>query len=349
MPGHLYGRENGNAQRSGKGLRGTSDSAGKPDNGDFKLVLVKRRTRLEELIVRYNTVSQAQFYIRQMGADFDDYSNEHDTYQLALRQSIAELESLGRLQVVDREHVPNYIFGKHDTVVALGQDGLVANTLKYLQEQPLIGVNPDPGRWDGVLLPFAVGDLRKIMPEVLRGQRGTKRVALAKATLNDGQTLYAVNDLFIGRRTHVSARYRLQVGDEGEQQSSSGIIVSTGMGATGWFKSVLAGAEGISRAAGGYCEGDGSAAFSRGERRMEKFGWDAGHLYFSVREPFPSRSTGASLVFGRIYDGCPLRVESQMPEDGVIFSDGVESDYLAFNSGLRATIGLAEKHGNLII
>ena len=88
-----------------------------------------------------------------------------------------------------------------DIVVALGQDGLVANTLKYLDGQHVLGVNPDPKRWDGVLLPFRPQDLAKVMPEAIAGRRPLKRVTMAKATLNTGEVLYAVNDLFIGPRS----------------------------------------------------------------------------------------------------------------------------------------------------
>ncbi|MNN86270.1 hypothetical protein D3C81_2036710 [compost metagenome] len=77
--------------------------------------------------------------------------------------------------------------------------------------------------------------------------------------------------------------------------------------------------------------------------------WDHPNLYFTVREPFPSRTTSAELVFGQIGSNQPLRVTSQMPEDGVIFSDGVESDFLEFNSGVQATISLAEKKGRLVV
>lgn len=77
--------------------------------------------------------------------------------------------------------------------------------------------------------------------------------------------------------------------------------------------------------------------------------WNHPELYFTVREPFPSRTTQRSLVFGRISSSLPLRITSQMPEDGVIFSDGVESDYLEFNSGVEATVGLAEKTGRLVV
>jgi hypothetical protein len=45
----------------------------------------------------------------------------------------------------------------------------------------------------------------------------------------------------------------------------------------------------------------------------------------------------------------PLRVLSQMPENGIIFSDGIEADYLSFNAGVSARIEVAEKKGKLVI
>ena len=305
-----------------------------------KIVLIKRKTRLEELVARHNTVEQARFYVEHLGSDFDDYVEEDARYREALRQVGEVLSALGRLQVVDREHVPNYIFGQGDTVVAVGQDGLVANTLKYLDGQPLIGVNPDPRRWDGVLLPFTVKDMKLLLPEVFAGKRPVKSVSMAKASLNDGQVLYGVNDLFIGQRTHVSSRYHLQCGKTAEEQSSSGIIISTGLGATGWLKSIVAGARGVMATL------DGEYSSPVG---FQPPPWDADYLQFTVREPFQSRSSAASVVFGRISAKRPMRITSHMPENGVIFSDGIESDFLEFRSGVEATITVAEKKGYLVI
>ena len=304
---------------------------------EHKIVLVTQPTRLEDLIRRYNTADQARFYIEHNGGDFGDYAREHETYQSAVRTAVAFLESYGRLQRVDRAFMPNYLFGKRDVVVALGRDGLVANVLKYLDAQPLVGVNPDPARWDGVLLPFAPEDLPRIVPETCAGKRPLKAVTLAEAALNDGQRLLAVNDLFIGRRTHVSARYAISIGGAEEMQSSSGVIVSTGLGSTGWLKSVLAGAGGIGRTFGTALPQAGAG-----------FAWDAEYLCFTVREPFPSASTGADIVFGRIEGGRHLRIASAMPEDGVIFSDGMEQDFLEFNSGAVAEIGVARRQGRLV-
>jgi len=225
-------------------------------------------------------------------------------------------------------------------VVALGQDGLVANVLKYLPTQPLLGVNPDPKRWEGVLLPFTVSALSAVLPEVIRNARQIREVTLALAELNTGERLYAVNDLFIGTKTHASARYRIQIGDRAEDHSSSGIIVSTGAGSTGWLRSVIAGATGIVRE---ISHASGKVAT---ERRIP---WEAKQLVFSVREPWPSKTSAARITFGDITEKRPLQLLSLMPERGVIFSDGIEEDYLEFNAGTRAVITIAERRGHLVV
>lgn len=305
-----------------------------------KIVLIKRKTRLEDLITRYNTIAQAKFYIEHLGSDFSDYFSEDEQYKKAVSEAYSELETLGRVQVVDRDYVPNFIFGDDDLVVVVGQDGLVANTLKYLTNQLLIGVNPDPARWDGVLLQFDVADLKLVVQDVFKMRRQVKEVSMAKAVLNDGQVIYAVNDLFIGQRTHVSSRYQIQLGDRHEAQSSSGVIVSTGLGSTGWLKSILAGAANIINVI------SNREIQVQQERRLE---WNIDYLYFSVREPFRSRTSKTDIVFGKVTKGCPLKIRSQMAESGVIFSDGMESDYLQFNSGIEATITVAEKKGHLVV
>ena len=307
---------------------------------DKKIVLIVRPTRLDDLVIRFNTVQQAQFYVEHLGADFSDYLIEHKHYRAAVYRAEDVLREFGRVQRLERRYTPNFVFGAEDSVVVLGQDGLVANTLKYLDGQRVVAINPDPARWDGMLLPFTINDLRRIMAEETKRRRPVKLVTMAKATLNTGQTLHAVNDFFIGQRTHVSARYRISVGGQEERQSSSGIIVSTGLGSTGWLKSIYAGwATATHCLLGGDVApvGDGS------------FPWDARYLHYFVREPYPSRTTQAGLVIGKIAEGGQMCVTSEMPDNGVVFSDGIEADYLAFNSGTEATIGVAEKQGILVL
>lgn len=300
-----------------------------------KLLLIIRPTRLDDLVAKYNTLQQAMFYVEHLGADFSDYQNEHRKYYAAVRRTEEILGRLGRVQIIHRRFLTNFIFGKQDTIVVLGQDGLVANTMKYLKGQPIIGVNPDPERWDGVLLPFGVEDLQSIVLDSWAKRRQIQEITMAKAVLNNGTQLYAVNDLFIGPKSHTSARYTIRIGKREELQSSSGIIVSTGLGSTGWLKSILAGA----------------TALNEKKARAMQFkaiAWNADYLIYSVREPFPSRTTGVSIVAGRVTSEASLNLVSLMPENGVIFSDGIENDFLEFNSGVHATIGIAEKRGYLV-
>jgi len=311
-----------------------------------KIVLVVRATRLANLRARFATKSQAKFYVSRLGADFSDYEREDTTYEEAIRAAQIILSELGRVQLVQRVMLPNFVFGPEDVVVTLGQDGLVANTLKYLDGQPLIGVNPDPKRYDGQLLPFQVKHLRRLLPEVFARRRAIRQVSMAVAKLNTGLTLHAVNDLFIGPRSHGSARYILHVGKKKEAHSSSGVIVSTGLGSTGWLKSLIAGATGVAALVRAET---GQPPPLPGAQPDPAFAWDARHLLFTVREPFPTRTTGATLLFGRVTEQEPLVLESQMGENGVIFSDGIETDFLDFNSGTRATITLAEKRGCLVV
>ncbi len=101
------------------------------------------------------------------------------------------------------------------------------------------------------------------------------------------------------------------------------------MGSSGWLRSVLAGASGIAAA---------SAGHEAVPRRASEFPWDAEYLVFSVREPWPSKTSGASITFGKVTRESPLVLVSQMPENGVVFSDGIEADLVEFNAGTSATV-----------
>jgi hypothetical protein len=120
-----------------------------------------------------------------------------------------------------------------------------------------------------------------------------------------------------------------------EEQSSSGIIVSTAAGSTGWLSSVFNMAYGV---AGFF---DKSLQPKRPVLKNDR-------LLFAVREPFKSIRTQTDVVVGLINDRHPLLIESMMPSNGVIFSDGVESDFLRFNSGTTATIGIAGETATLV-
>ncbi len=299
-----------------------------------KIVVVTRQTELDELVQRFNTPAQAKFYLEQGGHSFDDIQVAHDTYRRVVKSVVDSIAATQKYQVIDRTIVPQFTFADDDLVVTIGQDGLVSNTAKYLGGQPVFAINPDPRRYDGVLLPFSSGDFAPFLRATLEGEASKTNVTLARARSSDGQELLAFNDFFVGVRSHVSARYEIEIGGRSESHSSSGIIVSTGAGSTGWLQSVYAGAAGVIQACGG------SYVPPPDDGRLP---WDSERLVYSVREPFPSQVTQCSLVHGYLTQETPLFLTSRMPINGVIFSDGVEADFLEFNSGSTLTIAPSEK------
>ncbi len=323
------------------------------------IALVTQPTRLDGLIERWSTKSAAKFRFGRFRdqerelrlgtlaatstevesadaeADFRRYEYEDEGYRELVKRLREELAFEYPVVVVEKQHLPNFMFLRALAVVVLGQDGLVANTAKYAAELPIIGVNPDPQRNDGVLLPFAPSMARLAVRNALEKKLKTRRVTLAEVRLNDGQQMLAFNDFFIGRAGHASARYTLRCGAEAEPQSSSGILVSTGAGSTGWMSSVF--------------NMTAAIACKHGTQlpQPQPINWEERRLDWVVREPFISKHSSANLVCGTLQERDELVVESLMPERGVIFSDGIEEDFLEFNSGTIARICVAHHRARL--
>jgi NAD kinase len=268
------------------------------------------------------------------GGDIED---EDAVYQRTVDELLSALELGYPVKRIDRTFLPNFDFGRCVMVVVIGPDGLVANTAKYVGGLPIIGVNPDPKRNDGVLLPFRVDQTRSAVRRVLDKRAQYNEVTLAQVTTNDGQRMLAFNDFFIGASSHVSARYTIEVAGQREAQSSSGVLVSTGAGSTGWLSSMF-------NMTAGFCQ------FSGGDAPAPlTLPWNDRRLVWAVREPFRSKHSSAEVVAGILDDQQELVLGSQMPTQGVIFSDGVESDFLEFNSGSIARITASAQQARLVV
>ena len=295
-------------------------------------IIIKNKTRLESLIERFNTKAQAQFYIENSGGSFQEYVDEHDKFYQSFLEVQTRLSKVLKNKVIEKEFVPSFIFSEKNLIIVIGQDGLVANVAKYSKRIPIIAINPDEERYDGVLLPFTVKNFLDGVQSVINESFSSRKMNFAEVVLNDGQKLLAVNDLFIGISSHSSARYKIVLNGKEETHSSSGIIVSTKTGSTGWLSSIFNMAYGI---------------LGSKELKYPKLNED--DLYFAVREPFKSIRTQTEICGGAIKRGNKIVIESLMPNNGFIFSDGIEQDFLQFNSGATAEIKLSDEVAVLVI
>lgn len=291
-----------------------------------RVVVVTRPTEYEALLARHGTREQARFFLQQRGRSIDELDERHRRREAALGVVSAAIPARWRRARIERGDLSRFVFGPEDVLVVVGQDGLVANAAKYLRGQRVVGVNPDPRSYDGVLAAHPAEAVADLLPGAATGAGRVEVRTMASARLDDGQRLLALNEIFIGHRTHQSARYRVEgsVGDEA--QSSSGVIVTTGTGATGWARSIAR-----QRAHGVALPGPTDRS-----------------LAFFVREPFPSVATGTSLEAGTLAEGATLALRSEMDDRGTIFGDGIEDDRLEFGWGLRVEVGVATERLHLV-
>jgi NAD kinase len=291
-----------------------------------RCVLVERETEFRELLARHGTREQARFFLAQRGLALADVEERHLHHEEARARVLGAIPPEWRIATVLRSDLDRFLFAADDIVLVLGQDGLVANVAKYLDSQPVLGLNPEPERVPGVLVnqpPDAVAD---VCADLVAGRTRFEERTMAQAALDDGQVLLALNEIFVGHRTHQSARYALAIGDAREHQSSSGLIASTGTGATGWAKSINHQRAGA----------------------LELPGPTSPQLAWFVREAWESPTTKATLTAGLLDAGAALELTSELGGDGVVFGDGIESDRLELDWGQRVTIRAADRRLRLV-
>jgi len=291
-----------------------------------RAVIVRRPTELELIIAQHGTRAQAAFYLERQGLRIADVDERHRHVVAALEAVRAQIPRSWRHIVLTRADLNRFVFEEHDIVVAVGQDGLVANVAKYLDGQYVIGINPDRSSYEGVLVPNEAAAAGDLLADAVAGRAEAEVRAMVEATLDDGQHLTALNEIFIGHHSHQSARYRLLLGASDERQSSSGIIVATGTGATGWARSIN----------------------EERNRVLDLPAPEERALAFFVREAFPGSGFATRTTFGRLGANDRLTITSEMNSGGVLFGDGIEEDRIEFLWGSTASITLSSKRLRLV-
>ncbi|GHH81540.1 NAD(+)/NADH kinase [Streptomyces capitiformicae] len=286
-----------------------------------RVVLVHRTTEYEELVARHGTHGQAAFFLRSRGRDIEDVAERHRRERGAWAEVASSVPLTWRQARVERGDLDRFLFAPEDVVVVVGQDGLVANVAKYLDGQPVVGINADPRRNPGVLVRHRPGEAGKLLAASVQRGGAVDELTMVEAVADDTQRLVALNEIYLGAAGHQTARYRLGLdGDRGvvESQASSGVLVGTGTGASGWIRSVWQ---------------------ERGGRLELPSATEARLLWF-VREAWPSPATGTSMVAGVL--GGSGRLSLTVESDRLIaFGDGMEGDAVELTWGQTVRVGVA--------
>lgn len=290
-----------------------------------RVVIVTRETEYELLLARHATREAVRFQLAARGQDLEPVEARHKAQVEAVQKVRATLPRNWRQASARRSELDRFLFAEGDVIAAVGQDGLIANVAKYLDSQPVVGVNPDPAIIDGFLARISPDDAAEALSAAAASKARVERRTMVEARLDTGETLLALNEIFVGHRSHQSAVYDIRIGENAERQSSSGVIVSSGTGASGWARSI-----------------------------MNAIHWEAEinpclpEAIFFVREAWPSHSTSTQRLVGRVEGGAPLEVTSRM-EGGVVFADGIEKDFLRFDWGMGVAVRPADRTLSLVV
>ena len=290
-----------------------------------RAVLVHRTTEYEELVAHHGTHGQAAFFLSSRGRDIREVAERHDRDRRALAEVTAAIPLTWRQARVERADLDRFLFAPEDVVVVVGQDGLVANAAKYLSGQPVVGIDTEPGRNPGVLVRHRSSDTAKLLTAT---GAGVEELTMVEAVADDTQRLVALNEIYLGAAGHQTARYRLGLEDDGgvvEAQASSGVLVGTGTGATGWLRSVWQ---------------------ERGGRLRLPEPTEHRLVWF-VREAWPSPATGTSLTAGELPARARLRLTVES-ERLIAFGDGMEGDAVELTWGQTVEVGVCAQRLRLV-
>jgi hypothetical protein len=288
-----------------------------------RALLVHRRTEFAELIQRHGTRGQAAFFLETRGRRIEDVAARHEAVQAAIAAVTSAIPADWRRGIVERADLPRFSFAPEDLIIAVGQDGLVANIAKYLDGQIVIGINPEPAINPGLLVPHPPQATASLLATASgpHANHHTETRVMVEAISDDGQHLTALNEIYVGQHSHQTARYTLTVpAGHDERQASSGIIVATGTGATGWCRSA-------------WLERKSTLALpAPAEQRLTWF----------VREAWPSPVTGTTLTEGDLTAGQTLRITAES-DQLVLFGDGIETDHTQLAWGQVASVRIASQ------
>ncbi|MGN9820722.1 hypothetical protein ACTMUQ_35965 [Streptomyces sp. SD11] len=312
-----------------------------------RIVLVHRTTEYEELVAHHGTHGQAAFFLSSRGRDIEEVAERHRRTRRALSDVTAAIPLTWRQSRVERADLDRFLFAPEDVVVVVGQDGLVANAAKYLTGQPVVGIDAEPGRNPGVLVRHRPADAARLLPAAPAAGTGAEELTMVEAVADDTQRLLALNEIYLGAAGHQTARYRLGVEEGGastggagivegggasaggagvvEAQASSGVLVGTGTGATGWIRSV-------------WQERGNPLPLPRPTEDR---------LVWCVREAWPSPTTGTSQVAGQLSATSHLTLTAES-ERLIAFGDGMEGDALELTWGQSVRVGVCGRRLRLV-
>lgn len=161
--------------------------------------------------------------------------------QLAVRNLFSSVFNHGGIVMLDE--ASKVAVDIYDLIIVLGGDNSFTYVSHFTHSTPILGINSDPERSSGCLTRFAVKEDQDVydLAEALDfGSFNIESWTRLEATLDGEKLTPATSEYFLGERLRKDmSRHILVYRGQEIEQKCSGLIVSTGSGSTGWYRSAV--------------------------------------------------------------------------------------------------------------
>ena len=206
---------------------------------------------------------------------------------------------------------------RYDLIIAYGGDGHFSYVSHFVDGKLILGINSDPITSEGVMTMFTVKNFENNLDKIKKGDFETEEWTRLEIKRNGKKIGLATSDVYLGEKDRkFMSRHTLKYRNKKEEQKCSGIILTTGVGSTGWYTS-----------ASRYLKLN---SFSR----TAKFG------KFLVTEPFKGRLNESSMLTGTLNFGEEIIISSLNNTKGIVTIDS--NDEYEFNRGTKVTISIGK-------
>lgn len=208
-------------------------------------ILIARKLSVLEYDAQSEGVSldQAVEKFKRMGVDGERILSSHDRQVQSIQKTLGYLADSGiRFKLVVGDEIPRDLARESDLVVTLGGDNYFQHLSHFIDRQPILGINSDPETSNGVLTHFTADGFKEFLPRLKGGSFDVEKWCRLQTKIN-GQILptLSVSEIYLGayKSTDMS-RYILELPESWgttrvEEQKSSGLIIATEAGETGWY------------------------------------------------------------------------------------------------------------------
>ncbi|MBU43648.1 MAG: NAD+ kinase [Spirochaetaceae bacterium] len=213
-------------------------------------VICIKRTKWQRDLERYG---DQDFLKRIYDLQNHAFEKVHSSHERQI-QNLEKLQShLPEAQYIFREDLVAFEPKPGQTLISLGGDNHFVYCARFAGNEPILAINSDPATSTGSLLYFDTESFLKklerwkdpstpIQPEITRQEAWT--MIEAELQYPDGRIIRTgpcISEISIRNAfPDAMSRYVLSVEDEPpEEQKSSGLLIATGAGSTGWFRNCL--------------------------------------------------------------------------------------------------------------